>query len=80
MLTLVRANDTMTSIAQRLGLSAAPVRRSICPLRNEFEALDEQGKQAVEAEFSARLARGTAHEMPLYPLLAELYLGETVAA
>lgn len=81
MLTLVRAGDTMTSIASRLGMfRTEPRPQMLCPLRLEFDALSDQDKESVEGEFSARLARGTAHEMHFYPLLAELYLGETVAA
>ena len=77
MLTLVRAGDTMTSIASRLGMFRTDrVRSAPSDLQRQFDALSDAEKEALEGEFSARLARGTAHEMRFYPVLAETYLGE----
>ena len=81
MLTLVRADDSMTSIARRLGmLRSAPSRRNSLSLENEFDSLEDSQKEAVEAEFSRRLARGTAEQMHFYPILAAEFLGGAYAA
>jgi hypothetical protein len=83
MLTLVRPDDTMTTIARRTGMlrgdeELAP--RAPRTLRQEFDRLSDTLKEAIEAEFSRRLVRGTADQMYFYPVLAEDALGEFYAA
>lgn len=81
MLTLVRNDDTMTSIAQRIGmLRTGASQRSSRALKEEFEQLDDHTKEALEAEFSRRLLNHTAERMRFYPVLAEEYLGVPYAA
>jgi hypothetical protein len=55
-------------------------RRRPSDLQREFDDLPDVEKEALEAEFCSRLMRCTPHEMRFYPVLAELYLGEVVAA
>ncbi|WP_165356670.1 hypothetical protein [Sphingosinicella sp. BN140058] len=39
-------------------------------LAEEFDALSDPLKEAIEAEFSRQIGRGTAHQMRHYPVLA----------